>query len=60
MELKANEAFKKLTKPQVIDLIIWQMFEKHISLDELTVRIKEKEKDIVHNVNEHLNKTLNG
>ena len=53
-----NEAFSKLTKEQVIDLIIWQMFEKHISLDELTERIKLNEKDIVKAVNEHLNKTL--
>ena len=53
-----NEAFNKLSKKQVIDLIIWQMFEKHISLDELTARIKLKEKDIVKSVNEHLAKTL--
>lgn len=53
-----NEAFMKLSKKQVIDLIIWQMFEKHISINELTERIKSKEKDVVKAVNEHLTKTL--
>lgn len=53
-----NEAFDKLSKEQVIHLIIWQMFEKHISLKELTEAIKKDEKEIVRHVNEHLSKIL--
>lgn len=53
------EAFEKMSKEQVIQLIVWQMFKKHISLDELTEKIKLKEREIVKNVNEHLMKTLN-
>ena len=51
--MNTKEALATLTKAQVIDLIIWQMFEKQISLDELTKRIKEKELEIVDAVNAH-------
>jgi len=53
-----NEAFRKLNKDQVIHLIIWQMFEKGISLDELTQAIKIKEKEIIQKVNKHLSEDL--
>ena len=53
-----NKHLDHLTKEQVIHLIVYQMFEKHISLDELTMAIKTKEKEIVQRVTEHLNKTL--
>jgi len=53
-----NERLENLTKEQVIHLIVYQMFEKHISLDELTTAIKTKEKEIVQKVNQHLNQML--
>jgi len=53
-----QEAFKKLSKDQVIHLIIWQMFQKEISLDELTEQIKLKEKEIVEKVNDHFQNEL--
>lgn len=56
--MEGKEAFDKLNKAQVIDLIIWQMFAKTISLEELTVRIREKEKEVISQVNEHLRKTM--
>jgi len=56
--MNGTEAFKQLTKDQVIHLIIWQMFEKKISLEELTAEIKEKEKEIIKNVNKHLIENL--
>lgn len=59
IKMDSKEAFNRLTKEQVIHLIIWQMFTKQISLDELTKRIKEKELEIVEAVNQHLNE-VNG
>ncbi len=56
--MNEKEAFNRLSKAQVIDLIIWQMFAKSISLEELTVRIQEAEKDVIRHVNEHLTKHL--
>ena len=54
----SNEAFDQLTKEQVIHLIIWQMFKKGISLEELTCEIKLREKEIVERVNAHFQKEL--
>lgn len=53
-----QEAFKKLSKDQTIHLIIWQMFQKEISLDELTEQIRLKEKEIVEKVNDHFQNEL--
>lgn len=58
--MDSKEAFSRLTKEQVIHLIIWQMFTKEISLEELTKRIKGKELEIVDTVNKHLNEVTNG
>ena len=53
-----NKYLENLSKEQVLHLIVYQMFEKHITLDELTTAIKTKEKEIIQKVNEHLSKTL--
>lgn len=58
IRMDQQEAFKKLSKDQVIHLIIWQMFQKEISLDELTEQIKLKEKEIVEKVNDQFQKEL--
>jgi len=50
----AIDAFDRLTKEQVTDLIIWQMFRKSISLEELTKRIKGREAEVIAHVNEYL------
>jgi len=57
--MNGKEAFDKMSKEQTMHLIIWQMFQKKISLEELTKLIKEKEKEICQSVNKHLEKTLN-
>ena len=56
--MKAEKALNRLSKAQVIDLIIWQMFVKKISLEELTERIKEEEAAIIKRVDEHLASNL--
>ena len=53
-----NKYLENLSKEQVLHLIVYQMFEKHITLDELTTAIKTKKKEIIQKVNEHLSKTL--
>jgi hypothetical protein len=53
-----KKALEGLRKAQVIDLIIWQMFAKGITLVELTARIKEKEKEVIDAVNDFLAETL--
>jgi len=54
MEEIEFEAFDKLSKDQVIHLIIWQMYRKEISLEELTMVIEEKRTEIVQAVNDHM------
>ncbi len=57
---KTQESFDKLTKEQVLHLIIWQMFKKQISLEDLAATIKERELEIVNAVNKHLNEEFIG
>jgi hypothetical protein len=58
--MKSKEAFSKMSKEQTLHLIVYMMFVKNISLEELTALIKDKEREIVIAVGEHLNKGLGG
>lgn len=53
-KLKTREALEQLTKEQVMDLIVWQMFVKSISVSALIKRINERQDEIVRRVNAHL------
>lgn len=52
------EAIKRLSKDQVLHLVIFLMFEKRISLAELTLAIRTKESEIAEAVQAHLNRTI--
>ena len=49
-----KESLAIMTKEQVIHSIVYAMFQKKISLEELTKVIREKEKDIIIAVEKHL------
>jgi hypothetical protein len=48
-----KETLGQMSKEQVIHSIIYAMFEKNISLDELTKVIKEKEAQIIESINHY-------